>query len=280
MANDSKKKRIYIVGGKGKNVPPWVDAAFDWEQFEQDKSKTRTLEPDETPDAVVVLSSWVGHEHFYGARDLAERLDIPMILSPGGWSASLKAAAELGVEWFITEIDRSRGSDALDEAQVEELDEFIDNAWREAYNREWTAREALERRYSKDRKLLEQARKDLADLKRRDQAAQRVIREIRSAAAAQRNALEEVERRSERVARALLGHIGSLQELLVAAEESHSAVLSSSTKLGSARRLARAKLDALQAALNIAEDGLTTISEDMEEREASSVSASNADTDS
>ena len=286
---DSSKRRIYIVGGKGKNVPPWITAAFEWEQFEQDHSKTRTLEPDRVPDAVIVLSSWVGHEHFYGARDLADRLGIPMILSPGGWSASLKAAAEMGINWFINDIDRSRSSDDLTESQVEDLDVFVDNAWREAYNREWSARQAIERQYGKARSKFEHVDRELQRLTEKGAAAQRVITEIRIAAAAQRKALEEaraeadrrtqeIQDRSERVAATLVDHIESLDELFNAADRSHASVLRASASLNDVRRIARRNLDALRSTLAIAEDGLPIITEDMEEQNTNSVSAFNPET--
>jgi hypothetical protein len=288
---DSGKRRIYIVGGKGKNVPPWITAAFDWEQFEQDHSKTRTLEPDKAPNAVVVLSSWVGHEHFYGARDLADRLGIPMILSPGGWSASLKAAAEMGINWFINDIDRSREAGDLTESEVEDLDVFIDNAWREAYNREWSARQAIERRYGKARSRFEHAERELQRLTERDAAAQRVIAEVRTAATAQRRALEEaraeadrktqeIQDRSERVAATLVDHIESLNALFDVADRSHASVLRASASLNDVRRIAQRNLDTLRASLTIAEDGLPTITEDMEERDTNPVSAFNPGTDS
>jgi len=254
-STEPRKHRIYIVGGKGKNIPPWIDAAFEWEQFAQDNAKTRTLEPDKTPDAVVVLKSWVGHEHFYGARALAERLGVPMILSPGGWSSSLKAAADLGVNWFIADINASRSSDDLEESQIEELDEFIDNAWREAYEREYEAREALEKRYGKDRKRFERAQRDLTRLTKRDEAAQRVIGEIRAAAAAQRLALDEIQARNARVAEALVHHMGSLVDLFGATELSYDSLVRATSHLSDARGNAAERLAILRASLIVAEDG-------------------------
>lgn len=253
------KRRIYIVGGKGKNVPPWLSAAFDYEQFEQDHTRGRTTDPSKTPDAVVVLSSWVGHKHFYDARSLAEKLGIPMILSPGGWSASLKSAADLGVEWFINDIASAKSTGTLDEPEAAELDEFIDNAWREAYNREWAAREALERHFGKERAKFEQAQEALFQLKRRDAAAQRVIPEIRAAAAKQRKELEahaqEIQERSARVARALTVHLSSLDELFDVADEAQKSIIGSSAKLRAARKMTKQKVDILNAALTMAEEG-------------------------
>lgn len=289
--SESGKRQIYIVGGKAKNVPPWISAAFDWEQFEQDRSKTRTLEPSTTPDAVVVLSSWLGHEHFYGARTLAEKLGVPMIMSPGGWSGALKAAADLEVEWFLNDIDRARNNGQLDAEDVDAAEIFIDNAWREAYNREFNAREALEKRLTMVNRRLDHAESELSRLGKKDEAAQRVIAEVRKAAAAQRAALEEarsdaeertkeIQTRSERVASALAAHIESLKTLFEATEDSHSSVLRASAKLADVRQLASRNLDVLRASLTIAEDGLPTITEDMQEQDANSVSASNADLDS
>jgi len=258
---DSKprKHRLFIVGGKGRNVPPWLSAAFDYEQFEQDHAKTRTLEPSVRPDAVVVLSSWVGHEHFYGARDLAGRLSIPMILSPGGWSTSLKAAADLGIEWFIKDIERARTSGGLPTPTVEALDEFVDNAWREAYNREWAAREALTQRYAKERKRSERLEAELTKLKVTEAAAQRVIAEIRAAAALQRAEMErhneEVQHRSARVADALAEHMNTMKELFESVDETHAMLVKTTSHVHGVRNDAQRKMDFLRAALKVAEEG-------------------------
>ena len=287
------KHRIYIVGGKGKNVPPWIAAAFDYEQFDQDHTRGRTTDPEKSPDAVVVLSSWVGHKHFYDARDLAEKLDIPMLLSPGGWSASLKAAADLGVEWFINDIEATKNHIDATEVQVSDIEEFIDNAWREAYNREWTAREALERRYGKERANYEHAHNELyrmregekARLKKMDDVARRVVNEIRTAAARQREKLElhnkEIQKRSERVARALAVHLSSLEELFDVADEAHSSIIGTSAKLRTARKITKQKIDILNAALQIAE-AETTHEPEFESKEIESeapVASSNLNSD-
>ena len=291
MAGQSKRK-LFIVGGKSRNVPRWLSNAFDYEQLEQDHPKTRTLEPSKTPDAVIVLSSWVGHEHFYGARDLAERLGIPLILSPGGWTSSLKGAADLGVEWFIQDIERARSTGNLTEAQVEEVAEFIDNAWREAYNREWAARNALERRCSRLRKELEGSQTALTELKERGEAARRVVAEVRAAAAKQREALEKartaserraekIQARSERVSEAISHHMISLLRLFEVAEVSSDALHAASVSLGEARGLAKEKLATLKASLSIAEEGLPTdVIRDTENPVTDTISTFNAATES
>lgn len=280
MADTTRKRRLYIVGGKGKNVPSWLNSAFDYEQFDQENSKTRTLEPQKTPDAVIVLSSWIGHEHFYGARDLAERLNIPMLLSPGGWSSSLKSAADLGVDWYINDIERCKTGPALTKPQIEEVETFIDNAWREAYNREWAARKALERRYSKTRTKLEIAQDALVILREKDAAAQRVIAEIREAATAQRKVTEDIQDRSARVTHALIEHMAALENMFDAAEESHASLLKASTRLSDVRNQASSRLDSLKAALTIAEDGLATIRLVGPQTPMATVFTSNTGTDS
>lgn len=202
MADAPKKRRIYVVGGKGKNVPPWVTAAFDVEQFDQEHTRGREPSANNNPDAIVVLSSWVGHKHFYDGRDLADRLKIPLILSPGGWSASLKSAAELGAEWFIKDIENAKRSDSLSEKEVSDLTDYIDNAWREAYSREFTARSALEKRHELLRRELEAAKEALAEAATRQETADRVIREVRAAAAQQREALDQAQAETGRMAEA------------------------------------------------------------------------------
>jgi len=282
MSDSPLKRRLFIVGGKGKNVPRWLSEAFDYEQFDQENAKTRTLEPSVPPDAIVCLKSWVGHEHWYGARDLSQRLSVPLINAPGGWSTSLKAAADLGVEWYVQAVERARRSDDLTEDEAEEAEEFIDNAWREAYEREYEARQALEKRLRKDRTKFEQVQLELERLKKRETAsaaaAKRVLAEVRLAAARQRAASAEIQERSERVSEALIHHISSLKELFDSAEAGHAAVLKASSRLGDTRRIAQAKTDALRAAMTIAEDGLAMIRQISPSPDH--VSASNAGTDS
>jgi len=282
MSDSPLKRRLFIVGGKGKNVPRWLSEAFDYEQFDQENAKTRTLEPSVPPDAIVCLKSWVGHEHWYGARDLSQRLSVPLINAPGGWSTSLKAAADLGVEWYVQAVERARRSDDLTEDEAEEAEEFIDNAWREAYEREYEARQALEKRLRKDRTKFEQVQLELERLKKRETAsaaaAKRVLAEVRAAAAKQRAASAEIQERSERVSEALIQHISSLKELFDSAEAGHAAVLKASSRLGDTRRIAQAKTDALRAAMTIAEDGLAMIRQISPSPDH--VSASNAGTDS
>ena len=243
-----QRRRIYIVGGKGKNIPRWLSAAFDYEQFEQDNPKTRTLEPEQSPDAVVCLKSWIGHEHWYGARDLAKRLGVPMIEAAGGWSGALKAASDAGVEWFIQDIDRAKRSGDLSDDQVEEVEDFVDNAWREAYEREYEAREALEKRVGQDRRELDR-------LRRVGEAEKRVISEVRAAAARHRKALDEVQARNERVSEALASHINSLVGLFEATDLSHESLIATMNRISIARTSAKEKLSVLRASMLVAEGG-------------------------
>lgn len=225
MSESRKKRRIYIVGGKGKNVPPWVAAAFDVEQFDQEHTRGREPDAGNKPDAIVVLTSWVGHKHFYDGRDLAAKLKIPLILSPGGWSAALKSAADLGAEWFIKDIEAAKKSADLSEKEVSDLTDYIDNAWREAYTREWTARAALEKRHEQLREELERAKESLGAAITRQEAADRVIREIRAAASQQRVALgkaqaetgrlaEIIKAKNERLSSAISVQLGNIESLM------------------------------------------------------------------
>ncbi|MGD9729313.1 MAG: hypothetical protein AB7L09_03170 [Nitrospira sp.] len=243
-----QKRRIYIVGGKDRNVPRWLSAAFDYEQFEQDSANTRTLEPSQTPHAVICLTSWIGHEHWYGARDLAERLGVPLINSPGGWSGAIKAASDVGAEWFIQDIERAKNSKTLDAQQVIEVEDFIDNAWRDAYEREYEARAHLEKRYAKTIQELERLRQE-------GEAAKRVIAEVRAAASKQRKALDAVQARNERVSEALASHINSLVGLFEASDLSHESMVAALNRVADVRTLAKEKLAVLRATMTVAESG-------------------------
>lgn len=221
-----KAYKLFIVGGKDRNVPPWIKAAFCVEQFDQDAgSRGRVPEPSTTPDAIIVMKSWIGHKHYYDARELATRLGVPMIEAAGGWSAAVQAAAEADLDWFLKAIEKTKDSEEVKTSKEEPVEEVIDNAWRQAYESEWTKRTALEKRYAKDRKKFEEADARLGAVAGREAAAHRVIEEVRAAAKAQRERLEaateEVRRlaeenrqRSDRITLALANHLIGIERLI------------------------------------------------------------------
>ena len=222
---DAKKHKLFVVGGKDRNVPSWIKAAFEVEQFDQDEgSRGRVPEPKATPDVIVVMKSWIGHKHYYDARDLAERLSVPLIEAAGGWSAAVQGAAEQELDWFLSAIEKTKDSEEVKAEKVDVV-EVIDSAWRQAYDREWAARTALERRYGKDRQKFDDAQIKLRAITNREAAAERVITEVREAARLQRENLERskaevgslveaTKQRSERISAALTSHILGLNMLL------------------------------------------------------------------
>jgi hypothetical protein len=222
---ESVKHKLFIVGGKDRNVPPWIRAAFEVEQFDQDAgSRGRVPEPDAKPDLIVVMKSWIGHKHYYDARELAERLGVPFIEAAGGWSSALQAAAAAEIDWFLKAIEATKDNEEV-KASGEIVEEAVDNAWRQAYEAEWTKHTALEKRYAKDRKKFEEAQDRLRTVITREAAAQRVIAEVREAARVQRGLLDkatsearkladETRQRSERISSALANHLLGIETLI------------------------------------------------------------------
>jgi len=261
---DAKKHKLFVVGGKDRNVPSWIKAAFEVEQFDQDEgSRGRVPEPKATPDVIVVMKSWIGHKHYYDARDLAERLSVPLIEAAGGWSAAVQGAAEQELDWFLSAIEKTKDSEEVKAEKVDVV-EVIDSAWRQAYDREWAARTALERRYGKDRHRFEDAQAKLRTITNREAAAERVIAEVREAARLQREHLdkskaevgrlvEDAKERSERISGALGAHILGLNTLLARAEAGEDALAKAARFLAALRTDVQQSLAELNIALEKAE---------------------------
>lgn len=262
---DAKKHKLFVVGGKDRNVPPWVKAAFEIEQFDQDEgSRGRVPEPKTRPEAVVVLKSWIGHKHYFDARDLAERLSVPFIEAAGGWSSAVQEAAEQGLDWFLSAIEQTKDSEEVKAAKVD-VSEVLDNAWRQAYESEWAAKAALERRYGKDLKKFEEAQDKLRTITAREAAAERVIAEVREAARLQRENLErskaevghlveDAKRRSERMSTALASHMLGLQSLIERVMAGEKALLQGARLLTDVREGLHRNLAELNATLEKAEE--------------------------
>lgn len=250
------KRRILVVGGNGRrNVPPWLHAAFEVEHFESSNADWFKPDPGQVPAAVVVLTSWVSHKHFYDARTIAEKFDVPLILSPGGWSAALQYAAENGIEWFLKDIEAAKHSGG--EVHPREVEEVIESAWREAYNREWAARKALEKRYAKDREKFEEAQKRIATATRREEAAQRVVTEVREAARRQREYLDAKTDEIRKIADDLKArdvrirdHLTSLRSLLNLTDEAVKHLLNAAAQFQDNRESLARSVESLEAVLS------------------------------
>lgn len=81
-----QKKKVLVIGGIDKNIPPWIITAFDVEHIEQQDHFKRLIAPKNKPDVVIALKSWLSHKQCNDAREFAVTNEIPFIISDGGWS--------------------------------------------------------------------------------------------------------------------------------------------------------------------------------------------------
>jgi hypothetical protein len=212
--SERTKRRLFVVGGRqGRNVPVWLQKVFDIEIFEGEEDEKQKPKPEKKPDAIIVLSSWISHKHFHDARTLADELDVPFVLSPGGWSAAINSAITHGIDWFVRDIEAAK-AEIPAENPTAAVESLVDSAWHEAYNREWAKNQALERRLRKTEEKLERITARQASAQRREDAAERVIAEVREAARLQRERLEKATAETEKTAREMKERQARLAALL------------------------------------------------------------------
>lgn len=191
------QRKILVVGGISKNIPGWILKAFEVEHCEQQAHFKRIIAPKDKPDVVIMLKSWVSHKQGNDARAFAVENNIPFIVSDGGWSMAVQRAVESGLTWFAHDIDRTLSS--LTEKDAEEADTVLERAWEGAYRREYERAKALERRLKKDRIKLEEALSKLESSEKREDAAARVITEVREAAKTKQLRYALIKRRQDEV---------------------------------------------------------------------------------
>jgi len=262
------KHRLFVIGGvANRNVPVWLQAVFDIEIFQGDQDEKQKPKPEKTPDAIIVLSSWISHKHFHDARALADELDVPFVLSPGGWSAAINSAITSGIDWFVRDIEAAK-DEIPAENPAEANASTVDNAWHEAYSREWAKNQALERRLRKAEEKLDKLATRQATAQRREDAAERVIAEIREAARLQRERLEkaqaEVERtagemqeRQARLSGCFAEHLTSMKTLIEKIENGESVLLQAARAMTDMRAALEWKATALVESLKVAEQEAT-----------------------
>lgn len=271
MARHGPKRRIMVVGGVDKNIPNWIRSAFELEHFTSERGVSEALSSSTPFDAVIVLNAWVSHRHYYDARSFAESRNIPCLTSPGGWSKAVRLAAEIGLDWFIASIEQAKDR-TLNEDDKEEIEHVIDNAWREAYEREWAKNQVLERRLAKDRKACDKARTSKIKAKRREEAADRVIAEVREAAKRQRKHLDEataeVRRTAEKVAAenavlsdCLSEHFDELRSLLDRLGRGEQALVEAARMMEKSRTVLQQSVTNLQKRLEAARESTSQVIE-------------------
>lgn len=192
-----EKKKVLVIGGLAKNIPKWISNVFELEHYEQQIHFKRTIAPDERPDVVVALRSWISHKQHKDARDYAVANNIPFISAENGWAQAVQQAMELGLHWFAKTVDKALPE--LEEPERTELDVILDRAWENAFAREKEKVSALERRLRKDRNRLEQTLKKLSTAEAKEEAAERVLVSIREAAQKQKTKIDSLRLRQNKV---------------------------------------------------------------------------------
>lgn len=197
MQEKSNKKTILVVGGLYKNIPTWVRAAFNIDHYEQETHFKKTISS--KPDLVVIIKSWISHKQFNDAREFADNNNVPLIVADNGWASAVQKAVENGLDWFAHAIDNTLNS--LSEKDAKLTDELLNRAWEGAYRREYERSNALEKRLRKDREKLEEALAKVNAAERRENAAERVIAEVREAARQHKESKEDVKVEIQKVMR-------------------------------------------------------------------------------
>jgi hypothetical protein len=202
------KKNILIVGGvTSKHNPPWLNT-FNVEFYPQEEHFKRIVAPKNKPHLIICLKSWISHKQCRDFRNYADENSIEFIISDGGLSMAIQRAAEKGLTWFVRDIDKAIKN--MPEDQVKNIDETIERAWHQAYNRERDKALALEKRLKKDRSRLEDALAKLEASERRESAATRVIAEVREATKVHQQTSEQTRAEIRRVASELREKIDKL----------------------------------------------------------------------
>lgn len=262
------KHRLFVVGGRGnRNVPDWLKKVFDLEIFEGEEDEKQTPKPEKKPDAIIVLSSWISHKHFHDARTLADELDIPFVLSPGGWSAAIKSTISHGIDWFVRDIEAAKAEIPAENSPAA-VESLVDSAWHEAYNHEWTKNQALARRLRKAEEKLESLAAKTTRAQRREDAADRVVAEVREAARIQRERLDkatadvektakEIEARQTRITTCFADHFTSMKALIERVSTGEEVLLQAANMMAETRATLEQRFAQLMATLSVAERGPT-----------------------
>lgn len=198
------KRKILVVGGISKNIPKWINDAFEVDHYESETHFKRQFVS--KADVIVILQGFVSHKQSSDAKKYAKENDIPLIVADKGWASALAQAADRGMLWLIDDI----GKEVKDAPLEDKLDVMLNDAWRLAYKREYEKSRALERRLRKDRERLEESLAKLNASESRENTAARVITEVREAARKHREDSEQTRSEIRRVANELREKIDKL----------------------------------------------------------------------
>jgi len=179
------KKNVFVIGGRGNNIPKWAWAAFEIEHVDREES-TGKFAPKAQPDAIVVNVDFVSHQYSSQAHEWGSSLKIPVLHARSGWSSAVEEAAKLGIDWFVRSV-QAAGKSMIEESQAVET--MAESAWESAVAYERARADAAIKRLRKEATRREQLEHTLKRL--RDGAEQRIVGEIRLRAAQMRDAQRE-----------------------------------------------------------------------------------------
>jgi hypothetical protein len=167
---------VLVVGGSWRNIPSWARDAFDIEHIDQEHGDG-PFRVKQKADCIVVQVNWTSHAMSGQAHDLGRDWDVPVLKARDGWSSAVAHAARNKVDWFVDAVQLAgRRRKKTEPEKAAEIEEVVDNAWKEHALNEREKAEAAERRLQKIQTKLDKVTAAYERL--RSGAEQRVLQAI------------------------------------------------------------------------------------------------------
>lgn len=169
-------RRVLVVGGRQNNIPSWARDTFDIEHVDQEcGDKPFTVK--HKADCIVVQVNWASHVMSGLAHELGRQWEVPVLKARDGWSSAVAHAARNKVDWFVDAVQLAgRRQKKDDPEKAVEVEEIVDNAWKNHAIQEREKAEAAEKRLAKVQAKFEKVSEAYERL--RSGAEQRVIQAI------------------------------------------------------------------------------------------------------
>lgn len=212
-------RRVLVVGGAWHNIPTWARDAFEIEHVDQEQG-TGNLKPKNEADCIVLQINWISHNMSGQAHDIGRKWGVPVLKARDGWSSAVAHAARNKVDWFVDAVQLAGRRRLKTEPEVAaEIEETVDNAWRDTAQHERDRAEAAQKRLQKVQVKLDKV--SSAYERVRSGAEQRVIQAVNQRAAELRGRrdveLDKIRKELYSLAneaRSFIGRVESLEAVL------------------------------------------------------------------